>query len=449
MCFLVLAFSSYLFSQNCDQVVVDQANIFKDDGAKVEQAAQSLINKGADVRVRTFVDAGPNIDTYEKNVETNCPSWHDDKGVRKNTLVILAMSMNHKVGVYYGSEWHRAFDDYFTAIKQDSMVPQFRAGNFANGFVLALKQLGNRIELSHQEVTHTNTPVAATVVQQPTDFSGLWTVMKWGLGLFFLVAVIWGIAAYLANKKKAKQVIDDAQQSALDARNQLTRALGKAKQNLVIFASNPNIARAQQCYDAVSDAYAEFSNEIKNDPSQDDFSAYAYALIGESLKQMKDQLDRGMGILFVTSPTINPTPSNTKRSKHPEAKVEPKPEVKVDVEKGPISQAAGVSNVRNDNTIFAPVVIGSSFDDDYERRERERERDRQDEADRQERRDREAREERESRSSSSWSGSSSGSDGGGGGSSDWSSSSSSDSGGGGSSDFGGGGDSGGGGSSSW
>lgn len=38
----------------CDQLVVDEANVFKNDIGRVEAAARELVNSGADVRVRTM-----------------------------------------------------------------------------------------------------------------------------------------------------------------------------------------------------------------------------------------------------------------------------------------------------------------------------------------------------------------------------------------------------------
>jgi uncharacterized protein len=129
---------------NCDTTVVDSANILGSSITQVEDASKKLESLGADVRVRTVKSFAPaaTLDDYVQGLQS-CPSWQSPNGSRKSNIVIFAMSMQErKVGIFYGSKWDNAFTgaNSETRIYEDYMAPQFKGGNFSQGFVDGINQ---------------------------------------------------------------------------------------------------------------------------------------------------------------------------------------------------------------------------------------------------------------------------------------------------------------------
>lgn len=266
VCLAVLLLWAVSAFAECDKVVADDAGVMGAGVAGVEQSAQQLINLGVDVRIRTVL-GGALMDQREHQYEISCSSWQSPSGGRKSTLLVLMVAPNeHKMGVYYGSAWHKALDDHWNRIKQESMAPRFHDYDWAGGFIAADNQFAARIKASQSEAL---TPTTHTTInqEQATDFSGLWTFMKWLLGLSFLFLL--GYAAYKMMTKSNQQKADekDAQHWAInereDAMNRATAAGGPALE-----------------------AYSRLAGMIKNDPTTDGLTADEYRLIGQAFQRV-------------------------------------------------------------------------------------------------------------------------------------------------------------------
>lgn len=149
-------------AQTVDQVpVIDDAGIFGNQLGDVQAAANQLISRGADVRVRTIQTFGAagNLDRYEEQLELQSPSWLAPNGDRKNNLIVLLISMQEsKYGLYYGSVWNNILDNNWLRIQTDVMNPYFSSGDYAGGTIAGLEELQRLIESGGQPTTPTSTP---------------------------------------------------------------------------------------------------------------------------------------------------------------------------------------------------------------------------------------------------------------------------------------------------
>lgn len=222
------------YSQNCDELIVDSAGVFRGDLSRLQDTAQKLVNNGADVRIRTAESVAEfgNLDIYEKNLENRCSSWQDGNGYRKNNLLVLMIAKKErKTGLYYGSQWDSALGSQWIRIQRDHMNPSFKAGNFVGGFVNGLEEI-NRLVEAH--LRPTTVPTQPTIVQPapapsaPTDFSGLWRVLGWlvGLGGLGILAVV-AFRIYSAREKRraAQQKARIAKQSVAKRINDLSQEI--------------------------------------------------------------------------------------------------------------------------------------------------------------------------------------------------------------------------------
>ena len=212
-----LAFAGIAFAQQCDSAYPKTPAL--------DLSINSLVAVGADVRVQVIERMNaPTLDAYERMVEQACPSWRAPDGGRKNNLIVVIVSIkDRKTGIYFGSQW-RALESQWPRVQSSLMAPRFREGDYAGGVSAGLLEIGHLIQ--DADVWKSGRPV---VVQQaataPTDFSGLWTVFLCivliGGGIFLVVIVI----KELAQRRKAREEITGAQQSALIAQQEATDAI--------------------------------------------------------------------------------------------------------------------------------------------------------------------------------------------------------------------------------
>ena len=272
---LVVVFSAMAGAQNCDQVVYDGANVLNGREREVEQVAYELIKEGADVRVRTVPSlVNGNLDFNEKAYEQNCPSWRSPNGLRKNNLVsFMVAPQQRKMGLYYGSDYHTALDNIYSDIKK-SMGGDFKNGEWAQGFMTGEKGVVGAIDsqkayvqAKKDEALH---PHPATVNNiQATDYSGLWTVLKWILGLG-VVAFLVGLAVSLFKRRSVvKEELDSAQAAAVDYKNRVGQRI-----NRIDSAKLSPVDK--RIFDTLVDQYSEACGRIKSDPSVDGQTLAAY-----------------------------------------------------------------------------------------------------------------------------------------------------------------------------
>lgn len=240
--FMAMVFAAPAYADDCDTMVVDAAGRLNAAGiATVQSAGDRLNNAGADVRVRVIPRASDygNLDQYMARMQSQCASWRAADGGRKNNLVVVLLAMDRQSGVFFGEQWRRALDGRTAGIRTDRMNPRFRDGDFAGGLAAGLDGARDLIvAAAAPPVTNAPTPAQPPVIvhEQPTDYSGLWAVMKIGLGLLALCLVIYAFVAWGRSRAKRRA----AQQAAQGKRSSCANRITELDQPIVLLNAKIN-----------------------------------------------------------------------------------------------------------------------------------------------------------------------------------------------------------------
>lgn len=291
---ILLVQSALAATIQCNMLVNDQTGALGSKFPMVEQAANNLNAKGADARILVIGLSGyPTMDALVMDVVKNCPSWQSPNHGVKSTLVVLAVApRERKMGIYTGHAYDSAFGSArMNRYRADFMAPHFKAGEWAEGLIATAGQMASRLEAYTAEV---NSPVVNNTVNQasaPTDFHGLW-VFLWIVGFLGIVGISWWIAAA---RRKAKEQLLEAQQSAIAARNRAANLLSELTLSLSqynnIFAGKPGAARASQILESASSQYSDLSRNLSGDPTQDGLGVASYASLRSQFASIADRLD--------------------------------------------------------------------------------------------------------------------------------------------------------------
>jgi uncharacterized membrane protein YgcG len=293
--FLILILAAPLWAQNfnaCDQTV---AGLSIGDTSTIKAAAQSVINQGADVRVRD-VGTSSNLDFTEKTYESTCLSWQSPNGGRKSTLIVLMVaSQSRKLGIYYGSAWHNALDDHWNRIKTDYMMPRFRDRDYAGGFTAALSQIGARLAASKDESLH---PKTYTTVNEASD----WSWLKWLFiigGLCFVGFIVWG---FVISRREKKEKAFGMREIATKKRGMAANLLAKLQDDLLIAeATGIDDRPARATSNSVSELFNRLSTSENTNPETKDLSYEAYEYIANQYDDANHQLEQARRSLWLLS----------------------------------------------------------------------------------------------------------------------------------------------------
>lgn len=203
----------------CDELVDDDAGVFKDRITAVQQEAQALTNLGAEVRVITIESLGSfaTVEAFQKDLERQCPSWQAADGGRKNNLItVIAAVKDRKTGLFYGSEWKKTLDPALSRIQADRMNPRFRDNDFAGGFVNGLSEIRRLVDIqTHPTEQTTRATQREAPPTSPPDLSGLWTAIQWivilGFGTLALFIIVLAGRFYYEGKQKREAAQQTAQ----------------------------------------------------------------------------------------------------------------------------------------------------------------------------------------------------------------------------------------------
>lgn len=246
---------------SCDAVVNDGAGVFHgSDTSKVTQAAQSLVSSvNADVRVVTAKSLGSyaTLDDFVQGIQSSCPSWQSPNGGRKSNLLVFAMTLNdHKLGIFYGDEWTNAFTgpNSESNIYTTYMVPKFKGGDFAGGFVDGMKA-SQQVLTNYLHPGSANTAITSGGSSGKSN-AGLIVGIIFG-GLFVLVLI--GLAIWLVRKRneenEAKRL---ARQEALrfrDAASTILQQLGDSNSTQAV-VRKAKVAKYSQVSDDLRERLA-------------------------------------------------------------------------------------------------------------------------------------------------------------------------------------------------
>jgi len=285
-------------ASDCDLVVLDEVNVL--DVSKVETAAKQLENLGAVVRVRMYksMNGAPSMDHFEERIEKSCPSWQSADGGTKNNLVVLIVAMDDREsGIYAGSEWERALGNSWNIVRTETMNPRLKDGDPTAAFVNSLREISKLI--MNQRNTRTQLPGSApstVVVEEPTDFTGLWTVLGWALvaGVLILM-LVYGIRLH-QRRKKEEELRRTAQQRASDFKGQCSTIVLLFSESLPILHASvkdlvPKISRnssegfgtklskLERDISSAKTGYVVLADSVQNDPNDPSYTFTQYDLI--------------------------------------------------------------------------------------------------------------------------------------------------------------------------
>jgi len=317
LCVFLLALSAVVALAN-DQsaLVVDQAKIFGEKLSQVEQAAKELQRNGADVHVwtiDTFSGESSTLDGYFEKLLKKSPAWQSPSGGRKNNLIVLMISTKErKVGIYYGGEWNQPLKQNWLRIQTDLMNPKFRRGDFADGFVAGLNEISSVIHnYLHPTSGKSQVVVVPSQPSQPTDFSGLWTAIKWAILLGFLCfAVFWLFRLWttrheeLERKSRAQQKakiektgvskkIASIRASLAEIEPMYSALCGTLHENEVEKLKKKASDLGADCV-ALSEAFTATNSSV-GDPDDPTFSEAQYQAIEEKYQELTGQADKAIG----------------------------------------------------------------------------------------------------------------------------------------------------------
>lgn len=272
----LLAVSAMAQTPACDARIDPQLS-----GTGPTEAINSLLNVGADVRIRIIPDlTAPTLDSWEATMRRECPSWQAEGGNRKNNLIVFAVAIKaRKSGIYYGAQWAPLLDQQWPRIQSQVMNPRFRDGDWVGGLSAGMTEVW-RIILRHQE--NAATPPSIVINQPepstPTDLSGLWTLLGWmaGAGLLIYLTLTW--THYLRRKRLDDEERTAAQQAALVAQQESTNLITES-------ASWELEGDGKALLDAAIKSYADLGWG-PSDPRRDDKTTTQYNFIRDAYRRV-------------------------------------------------------------------------------------------------------------------------------------------------------------------
>lgn len=182
---------AHSFAQSCDALVVDESGVLQGRTQEIEAAARDLQSIGAEVRVRTYTTIGASgtLDTFVKQLESQCPSWQSPTGRKSNLLVFVHSKQERAAGIFSGITWKEPVDNNYARILADHMRPHFRQNDYAGAFTAGISE-------THR-VLYTHLHPGETTTHTTIHAEGISTAMlSISLLIAFLCVVYGGMQAY-------------------------------------------------------------------------------------------------------------------------------------------------------------------------------------------------------------------------------------------------------------
>ena len=207
---------------NCTGVVNDGAGVLSSsDITDIENAANKLRSKGAEVHVVTSSN-GMFVDDYQRQVLSSiCPNWGDGPNGIKESVVLFMMAFDPNDLVF---SWGAQFDKYYASgdytqdVIQGAMSDQAHAGNYGQSFVDGINMAYEGATAGPSSGTSGNTP-------SPTITTNGSTVAVFGIvfGVLFVLVLV-GIGIWLLlRRQQANEARKKMRQRALSARDAATQ----------------------------------------------------------------------------------------------------------------------------------------------------------------------------------------------------------------------------------
>jgi uncharacterized membrane protein YgcG len=280
----LLSWSAPSAAYICDGPLGDEAQVLTAPTTLLP-AVQALEAQGADVRVRTVVGS-TNLDLTEGLYETACPSWQGAPGRRKSTLLVLLVSPDtRKMGLYYGEAWQRALGDHWNRIKQETMGPRFRDGDYTGGFAAALHTLQSRLSAAQEEVLHPVSPTTiTTTINEGVKMDWLVTIVWILMGTGLLVGLLYAAGVLASTERRTRRQARRAQQRAVLAKSDAAAALNRLTPAMLT-------AHQQSRHQDLMVQFADLSQTAASDPSRPGLTTEEYSVIAQRYERMTHELE--------------------------------------------------------------------------------------------------------------------------------------------------------------
>lgn len=280
---LYMSLRSIAMAQSCDALVVDGSNVLSGRTQEIEQAAQKLVNLGADVRVRTYqtMNGSGTLDTFIKQVEQQCPSWKTPQGRKGNLLVFVHVRQERAAGIFSGLTFKEPIDANYARIIADHMRPRFKQNDFAGAFTAGMEETYRVLD------THLHPKPNTTVINAQGVAHAL--VLVTLIAAFVLTA--WGGSVLLRRKSAEKEERRNARQAAQVSKEQVTLRLTEGTYDIPEEAP-AHLRQAKQLFDEAWAMYLEYGpSTIHQQPEQTNLSTRKYRELGRIYEVINTKLD--------------------------------------------------------------------------------------------------------------------------------------------------------------
>lgn len=329
----------YLPSQVCGADIVDMAHVLPSTGPLTD-SVRRLKEAGADPRIVTV--STTNLDLVEQALVQNCSDWQGTNGIKSTLVVLMVAPKEHKMGIYFGHAFDSALQSDWNRIKQEEMAPRFKSGQFAEGMIAAMDHIGGRIKAQADEA---RSPKQTTVVEQPTDLSGLWRFLMWCLAVGSGLGIAIWLVYWLTQKAKRKDQWAHARTGAIMARNHATVLINKLR-----ITDLPKDKVDQ--FDSLYGRFTDLGNQTRFDPSDEGLQIGEYMAIERAYRELSNDLEQLNWASSGKKEQVQVQAAPPDESYHPST--HKKKTVKTDDD--PPAPAPASTNTNN---VFAPVIIGT------------------------------------------------------------------------------------------
>lgn len=370
LCMLLTLLRCFCSADICNSPVYDGAVVLGGNTPLVEQAIVNLNAKGADAHALTVIlGTYPTLDVRVKAIEQGCPSWQSPNGGVKSTLILLVVApQNHQLGIYTGEAFGPAFSGgRMLRYRTQFMAPHFKAGEWSQGLIAAADQMSSRLT---EFASEANTPVTNNTVNQASDYSGLWTIMKYLMFFGFTGLFIWIAISTSRKRKQLQQQCKAAQQVAIAAKNKAAGLVNELAELLQPynnrFSYKPGARTASTTVDQATADFTTLANSFSTDPSDDELPVSSYRSIAELYTAVSQKLERAKSYLqdpdvfpgYPGFPPVVPTSAweGTQRS---EPKSQPMPPPEPEVKSGPT--VVRETTVIHDSGSFTDGLVAGSI----------------------------------------------------------------------------------------
>lgn len=187
------------------------------DIAGIESTLKSIVGDGADptlVRVISTAQMNEigNLDKYAGAMLKRCPSWQSAGGSLKSNIFLMVVEPSGTIAILFNKKgpFQNVLGGKTQAIRNE-MGGLLSKGDISGSIKAGLVLTHSLLAAPRAAPVVASGPV--TIVnhnEKPADLSGLWTFMKWLLGIGVLV----GIVVFLLKIKAGKDAANAAQQAA-------------------------------------------------------------------------------------------------------------------------------------------------------------------------------------------------------------------------------------------